>query len=379
MIFKRQVIITHDTIPYKYNEFSFGKYKNWLNMRRNSINVSDFKVDGFPYLLQIEPTNYCNLVCPFCPSGRNELGRERRHMRLNEFKSIIDDMQDYLFLLVLWGWGEPFLNPELPEMIAYANEKGIKTVTSTNGQLLCDDSYCERILKSGLATLIVAIDSLDEHRYELFRKGGDLGRVLNGFESFVAMKNELNSKVSINMRMVVTKYNENEIEMMRSKARSLGADRFTVKTVNPNPGTAIGTDEEVIPVNLKYRRYKYIKGTSQRIRKRMAICTFPWNSCIILSNGDVVACCYDFDGQMISGNAYQQRLTAIWNGPVFRELRKKLYYDKDSFDRCRDCDINFRSSPTGWFVESVEFNASASRDLENIMTSFGNRILNSVR
>ena len=44
---------------------------------------------------------------------------------------IVDEIEDYLLFLVMWEWGEPFLNPELPDMLRYASDKGIKTVTST--------------------------------------------------------------------------------------------------------------------------------------------------------------------------------------------------------------------------------------------------------
>jgi len=378
MIFKKPIVITHDTIPYRWDTFSHNKYNNWIKMTRNDCDISDFTVDGFPYMLQIEPTNYCNLLCPFCPSGRNELGRERRHMNLDEFKSIIDNMKDYLFLLVLWGWGEPFMNPEFPDMIEYANSRDIKTVTSTNGQFFYDNEYCERILKSGLTTLIVAIDSLDEEKYNAFRRGGNLNKALEGLKSFVDMKKKLNSKTHINMRMVITRHNEDEIGIMRNKAKSLGLDRFSVKTVNPNPGTDLGDDMEIIPINSKYRRYKYRRGTNLRIH-REAKCTWPWNTCSIYSNGDVVPCCYYFDEQMIAGNVFQQRLIDIWNGPAFRDLRKKIYFEKSSIDRCRECDINFQPSSTGWFVESVEFGAGGKRSQDNIITSYGKKILRTIR
>jgi MoaA/NifB/PqqE/SkfB family radical SAM enzyme len=48
------------------------------------------------------------------------------------FRKVIDEIGDNLFILYLWNWGEPFLNPAIYEMIAYARGKGIKVVTDNN-------------------------------------------------------------------------------------------------------------------------------------------------------------------------------------------------------------------------------------------------------
>lgn len=352
MTYKKPVIISHDAITYQWENVPNKKYYNWIKMTNGEFDTSDFAANGYPYMLQIEPTNLCNLACPLCPSGRNELSRERRHMKLNEFKSLIDDMEDYLLFLVLWDWGEPFMNPDLPAMIRYANERDIKTVTSTNGQFLNDESYLEDILTSGLTTLIVAIDSLCEENYEVYRVKGKLNKVLEGLKRLVALKEKLNSKTTINMRMVIMKHNEHELDQMRETAKHLGIDTFTVKTLNPSCGsTAI--DEGMVPDKPEYRRYEYVRGTYQRIRAD-AMCSRVWIMSNIFSNGDVAPCCYDYNGEMRIGNIFNQKFTEIWDSRPYRDLRRKVYLDKNSMTKCRECGINFKLSPTGWFVESLD-------------------------
>ena len=105
--FHEPIKICHDTITYSWPNSADKKYYNFIKMSRGAINTVDFTANGFPYMLQIEVTNFCNLSCPLCPSGNKTLGRERRHLKLDEFKSIIDDLGDYLLILILWEWGEP--------------------------------------------------------------------------------------------------------------------------------------------------------------------------------------------------------------------------------------------------------------------------------
>ena len=192
----RTAEINHDGVMYRFEGLPDKKYYNYLKTSHQSDwNTKDFTAPGFPYMLQIEPTNFCNLSCTVCPAAANkrDLNRDRRHLRLDEFKKIVDAMEDYLLLLVMWDWGEPFLNPELPEMIRYASEKGIKTVTSTNAHFLNETHYLERILTSGLTTLIIAIDSLKQDSYEFYRRGGNLAQALAGLNNVLALKKKLHS------------------------------------------------------------------------------------------------------------------------------------------------------------------------------------------
>ncbi len=354
LAYEHPVILWHDAIKYEWTDVPHKKYYNWLRMTSEELDTTNFTANGFPYMLQIEPTNFCNLACPICPAGRNELGRERRHMKLEEFKSVIDDLEDYLLFLVMWDWGEPFMNPDLSAMIRYASEKGIKTVTSTNGQFFSDESYLEDLLTSGLTTLIVAIDSLPDDTYEAYRKRGSLPRALEGLKKAVELKKKLDSKTHINMRMVIMRQNEDELDSMRAMAKSLGVDRFSVKTVNPSFDSTLN-DKGLVPENPNYRRYEYAKDSYERIRVNADTVCGVWSMFNVRSNGDIVPCCYDYDGKMKVGNIQRQRISTVWNGPAFRELRNKITCDRNSLARCKDCGINFKLSATGWFVESIDF------------------------
>ena len=354
--FKHSITISHDSVPYRFNHVSGKKYRNWIEMNKPPRDTSSFVANGYPYLLQIEPTNRCNLACPFCPSGRRELGREYRDMRFEEYESLVDELADYLLLLALYDWGEPLLNPDFHKMVQYAKERGIKTMTSTNGHPLNNEDFVAEVLKAGLDTLIVAVDSLDQKTYELFRKHGDIEKVIGGIRKTVALKRRLQAKTRINMRAVVTRYNEGEILKMRDMARNLGVDIFSIKTVNPNSGGILGDDSRIVPANPRFRRYKYKKGTIDRIRIKR-YCHYVWSLANISANGNVVGCCYDYDGLMTMGNIHRESFSAIWNGEVAREIRKKVWSDKDSIPRCRDCDINFALTPGGWFPEYIDFTA----------------------
>ena len=123
-----------------------------------------------PKRIIIEPVNICNLRCPLCPT--TTMKRKRGVMKLKEFKEICDSLPSSIKDMELFLAGEPLINPELPEMIKYASEKGINCSVSTNSMLL-DKKYTERLLDSGLFRLIVALDGSSKKTHEAYRIGSD--------------------------------------------------------------------------------------------------------------------------------------------------------------------------------------------------------------
>jgi radical SAM protein with 4Fe4S-binding SPASM domain len=354
----RRVTYLNNDILYKWESVPDLKYDNWLRMLSPQVG-EDFSVDGFPFFVQIEPTNFCNLKCPVCPAGGFGFKRDRRHMKLNEFKSIIDDMEKYLLFIVLWDWGEPLMNPDLPEMIRYAAERDMKTVVSTNCNCnsFHDADYMGRLLRSGLTTLIFAIDSVHQKQYELYRKKGDLNKALEGIKNNIALKKQFGGGPTLVMRMVLMKQNEHEIHKLRGLARKLGVDRFSVKTMNPLYMSE-SSDCEIVPVNTDFRRFEYKKGTYERIKIDFH-CNIIYRQCTVHSNGDVAPCCWWYDNDHASVNCFRDGgLQQIWNSPAYNNLRAQVASDKDAIHYCRTCCLNYKLSRTGWFYQTLDLTTS---------------------
>ena len=367
-----------DTIPHVWNDLTESKHRNfWAHLNIKELNTSEYTPWAYPFVLQIEPTNACNLECPLCPVGRKMLERKTRHMTFEEFKSIVDDMSSYLLFLILWDWGEPFMNPDLPKMISYASQHDIRTVTSTNAHFLDNDAYLEQILTSGLSTLIIAVDSANQDRYQLYRKKGSLNKVITGLQKLVEMKKCLGSTTRINMRTVAMKQNEHELLKLRRLARRIGVDWFSIKTLNPSCGTE-EMDDELVPTNPKYRRFEYDPHTNKRVRTQ-SICLRPWVMSNIFSNGDVVPCCYDYNSKMKIGNVFDEPFTQIWNSAAYSSIRKRIHNSRESLEKCRNCWINFKLSDSGWFPEYYDFTKSALSRLRDKIKKLKNKIKKRLR
>ncbi len=325
-------------IDYRY-AFSFKRMFNFLKVvssmaisRLTGMNI----VWGYPLMLMIEPTNICNLKCPLCPSGNGGLTRARGTMGLDEFKGIVDEMADYLILLMLWNQGEPFINREFTEMIRYAKSKAIPTITSTNGHFLRKAQDAEDVVKSGLDEIIVSLDGATPESYAIYRKGGDFNRVIQGVKNLCQSKRRLKSRTPIiNLQFIVMRHNENEIESIKEIAEGLQVDKLAIKTAQVYTQDEA---EEFLPEDQQYRRYVTDEGTLRTKSKIINFCNHIWYSCVINWNGDVSACCFDKDvdypmGSVLGDTSFKD----LWRAENYRAFRDQILKDRAAIPMCSNC------------------------------------------
>jgi hypothetical protein len=149
LFFQRRFRFNFEMLPYEVKGLSLKKVMNFFVAGLNQF-ILPSKPLGYPVIAQVEPANFCNISCPLCLTTSETNSRPRGLLSFNSFKNVIDELGDYLLLIILWNWGEPFLNPEIYRMIEYAKIKNIVVHSSTNGNLKFDDEKAERLVDSGL-------------------------------------------------------------------------------------------------------------------------------------------------------------------------------------------------------------------------------------
>ena len=102
------------------NQLGLGqKVDNFIHIEKQKSNCDEY-VLGYPYWLTIDPTNFCTLKCPFCPTGQGRNSRTRAMLSLDNFKKIIDELGPYLIHIDFCNWGEPLLNKQIYDNILRA-------------------------------------------------------------------------------------------------------------------------------------------------------------------------------------------------------------------------------------------------------------------
>lgn len=290
---------------------------------------------GLPMTISIEPTTACNLRCPECPSGLRAFTRPTGNLKSDFFKNTIDQLHESLLYLIFYFQGEPYINPDFLDMVNYANQRGIYTITSTNGHFLHDEN-AKKTIESGLNRLIISVDGTTQETYEQYRVGGQLSSVLEGAKNVVAWKKKLKSPTPhIIFQFLVVKPNEHQIDELYQLAKEIGVDEVKLKTAqvydykHGNP---------LIPDQEKYARYiQQCDGTYAMKNVLLNHCWKLWHACVITWNGIVVPCCFDKDADHKLGQLTQKTMKEIWYGDDYQSFRQKLLSGRDQIDICTNC------------------------------------------
>ena len=315
VFFRVKQFITHST-SLKFSNFLAVKFQKLVKLE---------KVWGMPYKYTIDPLNICNLRCPLCPTGLGILKRDKGKMPLANFKQLIDEIAPYAYYVELYNWGEPFLHPQIFEMIHYASTKRISVRLSSNFNYFSEKMAVEAI-KSGLDAIIVSLDGATQETYEKYRRKGNLTKVLENIRMLVKEKKRANSSLPfITLRMLVNRYNESEIEAMRELAHDLGVDAFTIGTLFIDT-TNRDQVNEWLPKNESLSFYSYSSEELQNVWS----CSDLWESMAINWDGGLAPCCWLHDEEHDFGNVFEHSIKEIWNSQpyivsrrIFSSNRKK--------------------------------------------------------
>lgn len=290
---------------------------------------------GVPMTVSFEPTTHCNLRCPECPSGLRAFTRPTGMLKEDFFRQTIDEIANRLLYLYFYFQGEPYLNPDFLEMVRYATQRGIYTVTSTNAHFLTDKN-AQKTVEVGLDRIIISIDGTTQSTYESYRVGGKLEKVLEGTRRLVHWKRQLKSSTPhIIFQFLVVRPNEHQISEVYQLAKELGVDEVKLKTAqiydykNGNP---------LIPTIDQFSRYRRnVDGTYSIKNQLLNHCWKLWHSCVITWDGKVVPCCFDKDATHQLGDLRQNSFKDIWQNVAYQQFRSAILRSRAEIDICANC------------------------------------------
>ena len=279
------------------------------------------RVWGYPYEWEIDTTNICQLKCPLCHTGLDNVQRVKGIMHFDTFRKTIDEIKDYVVWLSLYSWGEPLLNKQIPKFIGYAHKAKIATIISTNLSLPLKPERVEEIIRSGLDVMIVSLDGLTQEVYEQYRVKGNLSMVMSNLRLFIEKKKELRSKTPyIEWQFIVMKQNEEQIPEARRMAKEIGVDQIVFKKVDFPHG--MGDDrlaKKWLPIHTpEFRRENPLDKPYNENGER---CWRLWRSAVVNWDGGYAPCCYLTDAADDFGNVKESSIKSIWNGVHYRTAR----------------------------------------------------------
>lgn len=247
--------------------------------------------------------------------------RVKRHMPFDLFEKIAIEAGAHRTRLWLHFLGEPLLHPRIFDMVELAKRAGAAEVGfSTNAVLLTPDRF-DALFGCGLDRLELSVDADDGAAYTRMRGTDDWAVVRANIQALLADKRRRRVE-----RPIVTlgfldagHAPEERARFLREWTPLLGERDFLMAI----PAISFGGE---IPAPL-----------AERPREP---CRWLFQAALVLSNGDVVTCATDYEGERILGNVTRQSLAEVWASESYAVLRARheagAYDGLGLCDSCRD-------------------------------------------
>jgi diadenosine tetraphosphatase ApaH/serine/threonine PP2A family protein phosphatase/pyruvate-formate lyase-activating enzyme len=178
--------------------------------------VSLFGSALFPPRLWVYTNFHCNIACDYCVVASSPQARKRQ-LPAWRFRALVDEALREGFQELYITGGEPFVHPQIVEMIEYACER-LTTVVLTNAMLFTGRRRTELARLAGLPALTLqsSIDGAYAETHDRWRGAGSWARAMAGLRYAAGLG------LSLRVAMTQTPENRGEVAALRGALAKLG-------------------------------------------------------------------------------------------------------------------------------------------------------------
>ena len=323
-------------------------------------------LDSRPVIVQIPTGTKCNLKCVFCTDREGKASENYYDLSFEDFISLSEP----IFLssmLQLYGWGEPFINPEYEKMFDYVvdNFEGIKFYISTNGSLL-NDTWINKLAKYNNSIINISLNASTAATYGSIMKRDKFEQVMRNIKKLDEARRKVEGCMTkIFLSFVNTDKNIDELPEFVEIASEINAG-VIIQDMN-----IIEQKHANLMVHPDKARYVLNLAQKKALEKKVQFCSFsslprdhlnnpdlasnsgpipddipllppppgqcyePWQRILMSADGTVSPCC---NSQMNLGNLHEKTFQEIWNGDMYIYLRQTVNTPNPPGD-CLKCPV----------------------------------------
>jgi MoaA/NifB/PqqE/SkfB family radical SAM enzyme len=308
-----------------------------------------------PVCLYLETTNRCNLLCTTCPRTYEDL-EPPADMSWELFTRIVDQYPS-IARVVLHGIGEPMMVKDLPRMVRYLRDRGTYVLFNTNGTLLRPKKGRE-LIEAGLDELRISLDAAEAKTFKLVRGRDWFGRIVRNVREFVALKAALGAQnPRLSLWLTGLRETLEQLPDFIRLAADIGVPEVHLQRLVHFPeGQGLARPSSSLFERLNEEESRFLEE-ARRVAAELhvsfdasgaaepeaslkrgpgdqpwSLCRRPWTLMYFTAHGRAIPCCiapFSMRGyeSFTLGNASQQTLNDIWNGPGYRQFRTALLGD----------------------------------------------------
>ena len=322
-------------------------------------------VATLPRSLYLETTNRCDSKCQTCIRTFRSL-EPPADLTLEQVKAITEQFS-VLERVVLHGIGEPLLNREIFEIVAYLKTRAA-TVLFNSDAISLTAPRARRLIQSGLDEYRVSLDAATRQTYRRLRGVDQFDRVVANVRRLVQLeRGRSRSAPRVSLWFTASRANLDELLAFVRLAADLGVDEVYVQRLVFN-GLGLATAENALHGRLQ-RQEQDVLDQAQELARGLGValrasglttplaslkgemssprpwagCQRPWTLSYVTANGHVLPCCIspwvarDYQA-LILGNALAEPFADIWNGEGYRRFRTNFESGSPP-DPCRGCGL----------------------------------------
>ncbi|HEY1362640.1 MAG TPA: radical SAM protein [Xanthobacteraceae bacterium] len=323
-----------------------------------------------PVCVYLETTNRCNLLCTTCPRTYEEL-EPPADMSWGLFTSIVDQIPS-VQRAVLHGVGEPMLVKHLPRMVRYLKDRGTYVLFNTNGTVL-NQRNGRALIEAGLDELRVSLDAANAASFRAVRGRDCFARILRNVRAFRDLQErEGKDHPRVSAWLTGLKQTIAELPAFVQVAADIGVKEIHLQRLVFFEENAIGLarPDQALFERITAEEALHLRAATELARSRgisfsasgaasepgmslerrddgspWSLCRRPWTVMYFTANGRALPCCIapfskrGYESYTL-GDATQQSLREIWNGPAYRSFREALLSDRPP-GTCANCGLRW--------------------------------------
>ena len=356
-------------------------------------------------VLQIEPTDYCNLHCKMCKPHHQRWpsihGIPKGFLSLTFFEQLVNNfLKEHVeFDHIIFQWlGDPLVHPKIDAILTIAQilKHQVNYLRIDTNGIALDAKRIDTILKSaidGAPLLIVfSVDAFSQNTY-LDVKGRDYrDTVYKNIRQMIRQRKKIGKTchVNIQIQFVVQEQNHNDIpdfleyftDILRCQGGVHWHDEILFKPLSVDGGgTGQKASDElyasILPYLESYRKNQsatpQIKtwsvqpwqqnqeslSNTQHQKTQREPCPGLWMTPVVRHDGELLLCCADLQSEMSLGNLQQHSFMNLWTSS--KAVQKRMEHLQGSFQGvCKDC------GGINWYTLSKERKEQTKRNAREL-------------
>lgn len=279
----------------------------------------------FPFWLNLELTNRCQLDCIFC--SRQTSTRPLGQITLDLVEKIVAEAAAYKECgLRLTGWGEPLLHPQAGEIITMIKKAGLPLKIYTNG-LALTPQLMETFIEIGVDDLQFSMQGLTPRQYEFNRRRASYDQLRANIEMASRLRgNQARPFLSVLTSVLADEAQEADPEFFMNDLLAL-VDKVAIDLTNLN---FVSNVDRIKP---------FLENQSEGLKRKPCVDVFL--ALEIKYDGLIQFCGQDANGldEHSLGRLGETTLAQAWHSPKMERQRqlvgRGLGHDTKSV--CRHC------------------------------------------